>query len=148
MTDVNVDMDANCVKMLSEEQKLVFLRVFAKMASVDGHFDDCEKFFIKNMGVSFGLSDDKIETALSHMDEDEIIKQVAEIKNRRVALELIKEMCMLAHADDEMTDDETMFIGRVGLAMGVELEKIEQISNWVIDRLIWLDEEKIIFEEV
>ena len=148
MTDVNVDMDANCVKMLSEEQKLVFLRVFAKMASVDGHFDDSEKFFIKNMGVSFGLSDDKIETALSHMDEEEIIKQVAEIKNRRVALELIKEMCMLAHADDEMTDDETMFIGRVGLAMGVELEKIEQISNWVIDRLIWLDEEKIIFEEV
>lgn len=148
MTDANMDMDANCVKMLSEEQKLVFLRVFAKMASVDGHFDDSEKFFIRNMGVCFGLSDDKIEGALASMDEEDIIKQVAEIKNRRVALELIKEMCMLAHADDEMTDDETMFIGKVGLAMGVELEKIEQISNWVIDRLIWLDEEKIIFEEV
>lgn len=32
--------------------------------------------------------------------------------------------------------------------MGIDLDKIEQISNWVIDRLIWLEEAKIIFEEV
>ena len=29
----------------------------------------------------------------------------------------------------------------------VELEKIEQISQWVIDRVIWLEEAKLIFEE-
>ena len=34
------------------------------------------------------------------------------------------------------------------VAMGIDLDKIEQISNWVIDRLIWLEEAKIIFEEV
>ena len=27
-------------------------------------------------------------------------------------------------------------------------EKIEQISQWVIDRIIWLEEGKIIFEQV
>ena len=70
------------------------------------------------------------------------------INNRRAALELIKEMCVLAHADDELSDSETLLIGRVGRAMGVELEKIEQISKWVIDRLVWLEEGKIIFEEV
>ena len=32
--------------------------------------------------------------------------------------------------------------------MGVELEKIEQISNWVIDRIISAEEAKVIFEEV
>jgi hypothetical protein len=31
--------------------------------------------------------------------------------------------------------------------MGVELEKIQQISQWVIDRIIWLEEGKIIFEK-
>ena len=60
---------------------------------------------------------------------------------------LIKEMCILAHADNELTDDEVLLIGRVGQAMGVELEKIEQISRWVIDRVIWLEEAKLIFEE-
>lgn len=63
-------------------------------------------------------------------------------------MELIKEMCVLAHADDELSDEETALIGKVGMAMGIDLDKIEQISNWVIDRLIWLEEAKIIFEEV
>ena len=38
-------------------------------------------------------------------------------------------------------------IGKIGLAMGIELEKIEQISNWIIDHVIWLEQAKIIFEE-
>ncbi len=63
-------------------------------------------------------------------------------------MELIKELCVLAHADDVLTDEETLFIGRVGQAMGVELDKIEQISNWVIDKIILAEEAKIIFEEV
>ena len=58
---------------------------------------------------------------------------------------LIKEMCMLAHADDELSDSETLLIGKVGEAMGVSLEKIQQISNWVIDRIIWLERGKLIF---
>ena len=70
------------------------------------------------------------------------------IGKSEAALELIKEMCVLAHADDELSDQETLLIGRVGQAMGVELEKIEQISNWIIDRIIWLEQAKIIFEEV
>ena len=49
---------------------------------------------------------------------------------------------------DELSDEETALIGKVGMAMGIDLDKIEQISNWVIDRLIWLEEAKIIFEEV
>ncbi len=56
-------------------------------------------------------------------------------------------MCVLAHADETLTDDETLFIGKVGQAMGVSLDKIEQISSWVIDRIIWLQEGKLIFED-
>ena len=32
--------------------------------------------------------------------------------------------------------------------MGVELEKIEQISNWIIDRIIWLEQAKIILRKL
>lgn len=56
-------------------------------------------------------------------------------------------MCLLANADSDLSDNETLLIGRVGQAMGVELEKIQQISQWVIDRIIWLEEGKIIFEK-
>lgn len=56
-------------------------------------------------------------------------------------------MCLLANTDSDLSDNETLLIGRVGQAMGVELEKIQQISQWVIDRIIWLEEGKIIFEK-
>ena len=56
-------------------------------------------------------------------------------------------MCLLANDDSDLSDNETLLIGRVGQAMGVELEKIQQISQWVIDRIIWLEEGKIIFEK-
>ena len=59
----------------------------------------------------------------------------------------MKEMCMLANADKDLSETETMLIGRIGQAMGVELDKIQQISQWVIDRIIWLEEGKIIFEK-
>ena len=76
------------------------------------------------------------------------MESVKIIDNRKAALELIKEMCILAHADNELSESETLLIGRVGQAMGIELEKIQQISQWVIDRIIWMEEAKIIFEEV
>ena len=148
MAGADMDVNANYILDLDEEQKIAFLRAFSKMAGIDGNFDENEKLFIKNVAVSFGIAQDKTDCILDVSDEDRIVEDVAKIKNRRVALELIKELCMLAHADDNMSDEETLFIGRIGLAMGVELEKVEQISNWVIDRLIWLDQGKIIFEEI
>ena len=75
------------------------------------------------------------------------MKEVKIIKNRHLALELIKEMCMLSHVDNLLSDEETLFIGKVGIALGIEMEKIEQISNWVIDRIIWMEQAKYIFEE-
>jgi len=148
MTGLSAGIDMENFIILDEEQKLAFLRAFAKMASVDGKFDESEESFIKGVAISLGISVEKSETALANLDEDKIVEDVAKINNRSVALELIKELCMLAHADEKLSDEEVVFIGKVGLAMGVELEKIEQISNWVIDRLILLDQEKIIFEKI
>lgn len=148
MFDTQMNMDADCLMSLDEPQKIAFLRAFSKMASVDGRFDDCEKEFIRHAGIHLGISRDKVQDILKSFDTKKILQEVAIITNRRAALELIKELCVLAHADEKLTDDEVLFIGQVGEAMGIEPEKIEQISNWVIDRLIWLNQGKIIFEEV
>lgn len=148
MVDLKMEMDVDCIDRLSEEQKVAFLKAFAHLAAADGCFDDDEKDFIRHVAAGFGISPQHLEEIFEFEDADKIFDEVKKIDNRRAALELIKEMCILAHADDDLSDEETAFIGKVGLAMGIELEKIEQISNWVIDRLIWLEEAKIIFEEI
>jgi len=148
MTQNGIGIDMDRIERLSEEQKKAFLHVFCKMASVDGQFDDCEKEFIRKAAADFGINREETEDIINNLDESVIITEAALITDRQAALELIKELCVLAHADDNMSDDETLFIGQIGQAMGIELSKIEEISNWVIDYLIWSDQGKIIFEKV
>ena len=140
-----MEQDMEVLSKLTEDQKVAFMKAFSRLAGADGHLDEDELAFIRSMARVYGISDKRVDEILKIDSDEEAVKV---IDNRRAALELIKEMCVLAHADDELSDQETLLIGRVGQAMGVELEKIEQISNWIIDRIIWLEQAKIIFEEV
>ena len=141
-----MEQDMEVLSKLTEDQKVAFMKAFSRLAGADGHLD--ELAFIRSMARIYGISDKRVDEILKIDSDEEVVNAVKVIDNRRAALELIKEMCVLAHADDELSDQETLLIGRVGQAMGVELEKIEQISNWIIDRIIWLEQAKIIFEEV
>ncbi len=148
MVVLNMEQDMEVLSKLTEDQKVAFMKAFSRLAGADGHLDEDELAFIRSMARIYGISDKRVDEILKIDSDEEVVNAVKVIDNRRAALELIKEMCVLAHADDELSDRETLLIGRVGQAMGVELEKIEQISNWIIDRIIWLEQAKIIFEEV
>ncbi len=147
MPDLGMELNMNILAKLNDNQKIAFMQALASLANADGKLDPEEIEFIKNVAVIYGVPEARVQEILSAKNADEVVDAVKIIDSRRAALELIKEMCILAHADNELTDDEVLLIGRVGQAMGVELEKIEQISRWVIDRVIWLEEAKLIFEE-
>jgi len=133
---------------LSEEQKIAYLKALSYLSKVDGKIDESEQAFLRDMAILHGISADKLKEVLKNEDVAKVLKDVEKISNRRAALELVKDMCVLAHSDDELSDNEVVFIGDVGQAMNVSMEKIEQISKWIIDRIIWLEEAKLIFEEV
>ena len=148
MEFLKLEHDMEYLNKLDENQRGVIIKILARLANADGKLDDSEKEFIRQVAKVYKVSEKRIEEILNFGSDEDIIQSAKIINNRKVALELIKEMCILAHADNELTESETLFIGRVGQAMGVELEKIQQISQWVIERIIWMEEAKIIFEEV
>lgn len=137
--------DNNFVIKLSQEQKITFLKALLYLANIDGNRDEDEIKYIRNAVLSYKIKD--LQAIFKPTTEEEIIEELKTIEDRRICLELIKEMCLLGHSDSDLSDEETLFIGHAGLAMGIELEKIEQISNWVIDKIIWLEQGKIIFED-
>ena len=137
--------DNNFVIKLSQEQKIIFLKALLYLANIDGNRDEDEIKYIKNAVLHYKIKD--LQAIFKPTTEEEIIEELKTIEDRRICLELIKEMCLLGHSDSDLSDEETLFIGHAGLAMGIELEKIEQISNWVIDKIIWLEQGKIIFED-
>ncbi len=148
MEFLKLEQNMEYLNKLDENQRVVIIKILARLANADGKLDDSEKEFIRQVAKVYNIPEKRIEEILNFGSDEDIIQSAKIITNRKVALELIKEMCILAHADSELTESETLFIGRVGEAMGVELEKIKQISQWVIERIIWMEEAKIIFEEV
>lgn len=133
---------------LNEEQQIAYLKALSYLSKVDGDVDEAEQEFLRDMAVLHGVSSERLNEILTNNDVEEVINSVKKITARRAALELVKDMCVLAHSDDELSDEEVLFIGRVGQAMNVSLDKVEEISRWIIDRIIWLEQAKIIFEEV
>ena len=132
---------------MSEEEKVTFLRVLVSLAKTDKNFNNDEKIFIKDTALIFGLNKSHINEILEPISNDELIKKASKITNRQAALHLIKEACFLANSDGDLSNEEIIFIGKIGQAMNVELEKIEEISQWVIEQIIWLEKGKIIFEQ-
>lgn len=136
------------VTQMSEDEKVIFLKILVALARCDNKFDDEEKAFVKDSAIVLGLTKDHVDEILAPMTNDEVVECASKITNRQAALNLIKEACLLANSDDNLSEQEIVLIGKIGQAMNVELEKIEEISQWVIDRIIWLERGKIIFEQV
>lgn len=137
----------NYITHMKEADKIFFIKFLSVLGKADNNFDDDEKKFVKDMAVMFGISPKKTEAIFKNSSQKEIIKEAASIKDRLVALNIIKEACFLANTDKDLSECEVDFIAEVGKAMNIEPEKIEQISQWVIDYLIWKEKEKIIFEQ-
>ena len=149
MSKISIDIDMECLEKTSEEQRIFFLKALAGMACADGHFDECEKIFVSELAQDMHIYSVDINQIIENgVSKEALFQEAAKLNNRALSLELIKMLCLLSHMDDEMSDQETLFIGQIGQAMGIELEKIEHISNWVIDYLIWREQGKIIFEKV
>lgn len=144
MSEIN-NLLPSYLSAANETEKRAFFQVLICLACIDDNFGADELSFIKEAAKTHGL--DNLDELYNYGSAEKVIERVKVIRNRHLALELVREMCILSHVDNYLSDSETLFIGQVGLALGIELEKIEQISNWIIDRIIWLEQAKIIFEE-
>lgn len=148
MSSFNMEDEMSYITQMTQEEKVVFLKILVALARSDGNFDDNEKALIKDIAVIFNIHKDQAETILEEISDDQLVNEASKIKNRAAALQLIKEACLLANSDGDLSEREVVLIGKIGQAMGVELDKIEQISQWVIDRIVWLEEGKLIFEQL
>ena len=144
MSDILVKVPSYLAKA-AKKQKYVFFQTLICLTQIDGQADEAEIDFIKDIAKNSGLDDMQLLT--DYESANEVIDSVKIINDRHLAIELIHEMCKLAHVDSSLSDNEVIFIGKIGRALNIEIEKIEQISNFVIDCITLNENAKIIFEE-
>lgn len=148
MTSFSTQNGVGVLLNLEEDKQVAYMMALVHLSKVDGKVDDSEVAYLREVADFYGLPDYGLKEIFEVDHSNDVLENLSKIDDRNVALKLIKDMCFLSHTDDELSDEEVLFIGEAGQAMGIEIEKIEEISRWVIDRIIWLEEEKVIFEQV
>ncbi len=128
----------------SDDEKVAFITILCTLANTDGKIKPEEVHFIEELAENMEV---EILPQFFKYTEELCIENAVKIKTRRLALELIKNMFALAYTDNDFSDSEGHFICAVGEALGVEPQKIGEISSWIIDRIIWLEQGALIFEE-
>ena len=138
--------DSDYISTLSYEEKLVFLKIFCCLVRADGRVDADEINFLKNIASRYGIDNN---TVVGIIKEPHIncVEEARKIKSRQHALQLVKEMCVLANIDNNLADAELDIVIDSARTMGVEDEKIVLINRWVLDSLILSKTGEIIMEQ-
>jgi len=147
MVNLNMERGMDYISMLDEDQKVAYMTALAHLAHADGEYEIEEDMFIKEVAELSGIPFSRLDEITTKISNEELKKILAKITDKKVAYNLLREMCVLSHADSELTDDEMEVLAISAEAMGVDLEKLEEISSWVIRGLIWKEEAAIIFDE-
>jgi hypothetical protein len=101
---------------------------------------------LKNIAARYGIDNNTIVGIIKepHINYAE---EARKITNRAHALQLVKELCVLANIDNNLADSELDIVIDSARAMGVEDEKIVLINRWVLDSLILSKTGEIIMEQ-
>ena len=138
--------DSDYIATLSYEEKIIFLKIFCCLVRADGKIDADEISFLKNIAARYGVDN---ATIVGIIKEPHInyVAEAQKIRNRQHALQLVKEMCVLANIDNNLADAELDIVIDSARAMGVEDEKIVLINRWVLDSLILAKTGEVIMEQ-
>lgn len=128
----------------STEEKEAFLTILCTLANLDHEILPEEIKLIEAIAQKMSI---KLEQRFFNVPPELCFKIAHAITTRRLSLELIKYMLALAYTDKNFSDSEGVFIGKMSAVLGVESEKVSEISTWVIDRIIWLEQAVVIFED-
>lgn len=129
-------------------QRIAFLTAIAHLARSDGDFDDDEKDFFIDLAKLYKLSKDEARETIKIRNDQEVLDIVSQITNRGLALVLIREMFYLGYEDGDLSDAEIIFISKVGMALDISIDKMEEISSWVIRGIEWEEEGDELFYDV
>ena len=138
--------DSDYISTLSFDEKIIFHKIFCCLVRADGKIDNDEINFLKSIATRYGVDNNTI-VGIIKGPQINYVEEARKINNRRHALQLVKEMCVLANIDSDLADAELDIVIDSARAMGIEDEKIVLINRWVLDSLILTKTGEIILEQ-
>lgn len=134
------------IEELNIEQRIAFLSAVSYVAHADEEslHEDEEKYLAITAAV-YDIPKDNIIEIMKPKTQEKIISMVKKINDSAIHFTLIREMFTVAHADGDLSDNEIFAIGTIATELGVSMNKVEEISSWVLKGLEWHEEGEKLF---
>lgn len=129
--------------LATKDEKTTFIIILCTLAAIDNKIKPEEMDYITTLASEIDI---KIPPSFFKTPQEVCLQKAAEIKNRQLALELLKNMFALAYTDETFSDSEREFIITISEALNIPPQKVNEISAWIVDRIIWLQKASLIFE--
>ena len=85
-------MDGEYIKELTNEEKIVFLKIFCRMIKADGSIDTEEVKFLKEIAKHFGVDGDAVVGIIKMSDSIDYVAEARKITNRKHKKQLHKQI--------------------------------------------------------
>ena len=141
-----MSMGDEFINDLSYDEKIVFLKVFCKLIKSDGNVSSSEIEFMKAVAKRYGIDNQTVVSIIRDLPLVDYVAEVQKITSRKHALQLIKELCVLANVDEDLHDAELDIVVEVAHVLDIEEEKVVQINRWVLNNFVLAKVGRVILE--
>ena len=127
--------DKNFINTLDETERFIFLKVICGMVACDKQVAKEELVYLKELALKFETKGSNLINMIKSADKKSLIKQARMIEDRSKALMLIKDLCMVANNDLNLSDEEIDYILDIADAMGIDAQRVKEINAVVNEYL-------------
>lgn len=124
---------------LTEEQKLVYVRLLVYLAKSDKDFSKVEERHIRRFASRFKLSAESLRGLSVPASLSEVYEIIKPINNRKIALDLVHSLWFVSLADEIIDNEEVEFIRKVAKALNIDDDTLLEINNFVLDEIMFLE---------
>ncbi len=130
-------MSSTFKENMSEEEKIIYLEALMYTLSADKGVSADRRRYLTRQAQEIGFPEKELKNIRVIKKPETISNELLKIRNLRLRRYFIREMIMLAIADHELGDAEMCNIYKIGTAIGIKEDKINDFFLWAAQGVEW-----------
>lgn len=122
---------------LSNEEQEILIKALSYVLNKDKDFKPAKNEYLIHQAKEIGFSIKKLSAIKPIAKPETISNELLKIHNVRLRRYFMREMIMLAISDHELTDTEMCNIYKIGTAIGIKQDKINDFFLWAAQGIEW-----------
>ena len=123
--------DKKFVETLSGAEKFIFLKVICGLVASDRQVTKEELVYLKELAKMYEVDGTSLSNMIKSADRNALLKQARMIDERKKALVLIRDLCVIANNDIDLEDNEISYILDIAEIMGIDPIRVKDINTVV-----------------